>query len=115
MENLTFTPLSESDLRAAIRGELESFFAEHAANTSQLETDQIGGIGLACEITGLARATVYGLVSQCKIPHMKRGKLLYFSRKELTDWIKGGRRKTVNDADREAERYVSDNRKGAAR
>jgi excisionase family DNA binding protein len=111
MQNLTFTPLSDTDIRAAIRDELESFFAEHALNAPQPETDQIGGINLACEVTGLARPTIYGLVSQSKIPHMKWGKLLYFSRQELTDWIKQGRRKTVSDAEREAEQYVSNKRK----
>lgn len=111
MQNLTFTPLTESDLRTAIRGELEAFFAEHALNASQPEQDQIGGIDLACEVTGLARPTIYGLVSQSKIPHMKRGKLLYFSRQELTDWIRTGKRKTIADIQREAAAYVSNKRK----
>ena len=111
MQNLTFTPLTESDLRAAIRGELESFFAEHTLNASQVETDQIAGIDLACEVTGLAKPTIYGLVAQSKIPHMKRGKLLYFSRQELTEWIKQGRRKTVADIQSEAAAYVSNKRK----
>jgi excisionase family DNA binding protein len=94
MENLVFTQLSVPEVRQLFRQELESFFAKHTLNASHSETDQIGGIALACEITGLARPTIYGLVAQSKIPNMKRGKLLYFSRKELTDWIRQGRRKT---------------------
>jgi hypothetical protein len=42
---------------------------------------------------------------------MKRGKLLYFSRQELTDWIKQGRRKTVADMQIEADSYLSGKKK----
>lgn len=111
MENLVFTQLTIPEVRQLFRQELETFFAEHTLNASQPETDQIGSIDLACEITGLARQTIYGLVAQSKIPHMKRGKLLYFSKQELTDWIKQGRRKTVADIQTEAQNYVSGKRK----
>ena len=46
------------------------------------------------EITKLKEQTIYRLVSQKKIPNMKKGKLLYFSRKELREWIKNGKRMT---------------------
>lgn len=107
MENLVFTQLSIPEVRQLFRQELEAFFAEHALNTSQTEADQISGISLAQEITGLAKPTIYSLVAQSKIPHMKRGKLLYFSRQELTVWIKQGKRKTVADVQAEANSYIS--------
>ena len=68
MENLVFTQLSIPEVRQLFRQELESFFAEYALNTSLPESDQIGGIDLAQEITGLAKPTIYGLVGQSKIP-----------------------------------------------
>ncbi len=111
MENLVFTQLSIPEVRQLFRQELESYFAERALTTSQPETDQLGGIDLAQEITGLAKPTIYGLIAQSKIPHMKRGKLLYFSKQELMDWIKQGRRKTVADMQAEADSYLSGKRK----
>lgn len=59
--------------------------------TSRETTD---GIQLAVEVTGLAKGTVYNLVAERKIPHYKRGKRIYFSRQELQNWIKEGRRMT---------------------
>lgn len=60
------------------------------------ETDEdIGGMGLAEQITGLAKPTIYALVAKDKIPFMKKNKKLYFSRQGLLDWIKSGRRKTI--------------------
>jgi excisionase family DNA binding protein len=58
--------------------------------------EDIGDILLAARITGLAKPTLYALVSRDKIPFMKKGKRLYFSRSELTSWIKSGRSGGVN-------------------
>jgi len=113
MENLVFTQLSIPEVRQLLRQELELFFAEYPLPTFQPESDQIGGIELAQEITGLARPTLYGLVAQSKIPCMKQGKKLYFSKRELTEWIKQGRRKTVTDIEAEADSYLSNKEKRA--
>jgi excisionase family DNA binding protein len=108
MENFVLTQLSIPEIRQLLRQELETFFADHLPLTAaQSESDEIGGITLALEITGLAKPTIYGLVAQSKIPCMKRGKKLYFSRKELTEWIKEGKRKTVADIEAEADSYLS--------
>ena len=64
--------------------------------------DEIGGIELAIELTGLAKPTIYGLVSERKIPYSKRGKKLYFSRKELLIWLTNGKRKTHDEIAAEA-------------
>lgn len=110
MENIVFTQLSIPEIRQLFRKELEAFFAEYTLPLTQAESDQIGGIELAQQITGLAKPTIYGLVTQSKIPCMKRGKKLYFSQKELTEWIKQGRRKTVAGIETEADSYLE--RKG---
>jgi excisionase family DNA binding protein len=102
--DLTVTNLTLADVSQAIRKELEEFFAEKklAENSKK---DEIGGINLAIEITGLAKPTIYGLVSERKLPHSKRGKKLYFSRQELTDWLKQGKRKTNAEIAIEAANY----------
>lgn len=92
--DLTVTNLTLADITQAIRNELETFLTENHIGQLQPETDQIGGIELAIEITGLAKPTIYGLVSMRKIPHSKKGKRLYFSRRELLEWLSAGKRKT---------------------
>ncbi|HWW41415.1 helix-turn-helix domain-containing protein [Pedobacter sp.] len=64
-------------------------------NSNNEDVEEIGGIQLAEKVTGLAKPTIYALVSQSKMPVMKKAKKLYFSKKELIDWIKSGRRKTA--------------------
>ena len=55
-----------------------------------IEPDRLGGLELAQEITGLKKNTIYNFVHYNKIPFTKKGGKLYFSKKELENWIKQG-------------------------
>ena len=67
---------------------------KHSKKELQPESDQLLTIKQASEIISLSVPTIYGLVSRSEIPVSKKGKRLYFSKKELTDWIREGRKKT---------------------
>lgn len=60
----------------------------------------------AAKLVNLQVATIYTLVSQSEIPVHKRGKLLWFSKTELVEWIKSGRRKTIGELSNEADNYL---------
>ena len=68
--------------------------------------DQLLTIKQAGEMLCLSVPTLYGLVQHKEIPVSKRGKRLYFSKQELTDWVKAGRKKTNAEITAEAETYV---------
>lgn len=93
------------EIRAAVREELAAFFVSN--NPPDEPSDEIGGVEFASRITGKAVPTIYSLVSRRGIPHSKRGKQLYFSRRELLAWIASGRRPTQNEqlAEYEAANY----------
>jgi excisionase family DNA binding protein len=44
----------------------------------------------AAALMDLAPSTIYGLVHQGKIPHLKKGKKLRFKRTQLLEWIESG-------------------------
>jgi len=50
----------------------------------------IGGLELASEVTGFQPQTLYKYVQDRKIPFMKKGGKLFFSRSDLENWIKEG-------------------------
>ena len=100
--DITVTNLTIDDIARAIRNELRSYFEQQEEKERE---DEIGGIELAIELTGLAKPTIYGLVSERKIPHSKRGKKLYFSRKELLIWLTNGKRKTQDEIAIEAANF----------
>jgi len=60
----------------------------------QPETDQLLTIQEAAEFLNLSVPTLYTKVHNAEIPVYKKTKRLYFSKQELTDWIKAGRKKT---------------------
>ena len=95
------------EIRGVVRDELANFFSSFQFQ-SQTETDDIGkGAQFASKITGKAVPTIYDLVHKRLIPHSKQGKDLYFSRSELTEWIKQGKRKTHSELALEAENFSS--------
>lgn len=59
------------------------------------DTPDLLTIKQAAEFINLAVPTIYGMVGRNEIPFMKRAKKLYFSRQELEDWIRQGRKKTT--------------------
>lgn len=61
------------------------------------EEDEILNIDQAAHFLKISKYTVYNLVSKAAIPYSKKGKPLYFSKRELKDWIMSGRRKTRNE------------------
>lgn len=66
----------------------------------------------AAQFLKLTVPTIYSKVSKRELPVMKRGKRLYFSSTELMEYIKEGRKKSNAEIEREAETYLSNNKKG---
>ena len=55
----------------------------------------------AAELLNLTVPTIYSKVSRGELPVMKRSKRLYFSRDELVNYIKQGRRKTFTEIEKQ--------------
>jgi predicted DNA-binding transcriptional regulator AlpA len=52
---------------------------------------------------GITEGAVYNLTHQKKIPHFKKIGRLFFDSKEIDDWIRSDRRKTLKQLQDEAE------------
>lgn len=115
MENVVFTQLSIPEVRQLFRQELETYFATQKHHPNQPEADQLLTVKETANFLNLSVPTIYGYVHRQEIPVNKRGKRLYFSKKELTAWIKGGRKKTISEISEEAASYVQSKKKGGKR
>ena len=51
----------------------------------------------ACRVTGYAKPSIYSKFSRREIPGYRRGQKLYFYRSELLEWIKSGKRSTLDE------------------
>lgn len=71
------------------------------------EKDKLFTVKEAAAFLELSVPTIYGYVQHKQIPVMKRHKRLYFSKQELMDWIKGGRKKTISEIQQEVDEALS--------
>lgn len=74
------------------------------------ETDELLTVEQAAEFLSLSKPTVYGLISKGEIPVMKRSKRCYFSKIELMNYLKLGRRKSNAEIEAIADQHMT--RKG---
>jgi len=65
-------------------------------------TDKLLNITQASQLINMTKGSLYGLVHKGKVPYSKPGKLLYFSEKELREWVQSGRRQTSQEIQAEA-------------
>ena len=68
----------------------------------------------AAELLNLSVPTIYGYVHRTEIPVCKRAgtKRLIFSKQELIEWVKAGRKKTIQEIAENSEQLLT-KRKGA--
>jgi excisionase family DNA binding protein len=59
------------------------------------------------DFLGVTLSTVYILNQKRKIPSCKRGKRLYFFKKDLIEWVKVGRTKTLSEIEAGADSYLA--------
>lgn len=112
METLTFDQLPEAvTMLTKEVSELKRLLIEKQEQPTD-HPEQLLTIQQAAEFLSLSVPTLYSKVSKGELPVMKQGKRLYFSRTELMEYIKEGRKKTNAEIEAEAEAYLSDKKKG---
>ncbi|MEX2437154.1 MAG: helix-turn-helix domain-containing protein [Candidatus Paceibacterota bacterium] len=113
MQNVTFESLPEAvtTLTKEI-SELKRLLIEKHKQAPIKEPEQLLTIQQASEFLSLSVPTIYSKVSKNELPFMKRSKRLYFSRTELLNYLKQGRKKSTAEIEQEAEAYLSNTKKG---
>ena len=71
------------------------------------ETDDILNVEEAMAFLGFKKSTIYTKVNRGEIPHMKRGKRLYFSVTELKNYLRDGKRLTNDEVNEMAKKYLN--------
>ena len=112
MNEITFEqlPKAVSQLFSKLEN-IERLLLEKGKENLQ-ETEQLLTIQEAGKFLILSVPTLYGYVHRSEIPVCKRGKRLYFSKQELTKWVKEGKKKTYTEIANEAEQYLSKKKRG---
>ena len=97
--------VSSSDLMQMIEASVSK--AVKSIGISQaIPEDEFMSIEAAAKFVGLVVPTLYSLVSRGEIPVCKRARRLYFSKQDLAEWIKSGRKKTTAELSAEVKAYI---------
>lgn len=86
--------------------DIERLLLQRESREQTDQREQLLTVEQAAEFLSLAKPTVYGMVSRNELPYMKRSKRLYFSRAELTAYLKEGRKKTQSELTKDAKAFI---------
>jgi excisionase family DNA binding protein len=101
-ENL---PKAVTQLFEKLNG-IEALIKQQTTQPAQ-EQDELLTVQDTAKFLSLSVPTVYGLISKGELPVMKRSKRCYFSKVELINYLKQGRKKTNTEIEAIAEKHVS--------
>lgn len=103
--------LDSEQLNSLIQNAVRKAISEtpHAEKTK--ETDELLTVQDTAKFLSLSVPTVYGLISKGELPVMKRSKRCYFSKVELINYLKQGRKKTLAETAAEADAYLGNHKK----
>ncbi len=105
MEQVLFSlPLRK--LEPVFKGWIKDVLSENQFTQTTAKENDLLTIDQAAEFLSLTKPTLYSKVSRGELPSMKRGKRLYFSKKELLGYLKAGRRGTISELQEEAHTYL---------
>lgn len=71
------------------------------------ECDELLTVQGAAQFLSLSPTTIYTLISKGSIPVMKRSKRCYFSKFELLEYLKSGRKKTNTEKTAEVNEFLN--------
>jgi excisionase family DNA binding protein len=95
MENNPFNEISERLSR--IEQELVRQGSNKVSSERLNSESHFLTVTQAAEFLNLATQSIYGLIHRKKIPCMKRGKRVYFSKTSLIAWVESGRKPTQDE------------------
>jgi excisionase family DNA binding protein len=114
MHNFVLSPIDPEKLISSISERVTANILKAVRNEQipKDQTEQLLTIQQAAEFLSLSVPTMYSKVSKGELPVMKRSKRLYFSRTELHEYLKQGRKKSSSEIEQAAEAYFSTPKKG---
>lgn len=104
--------LNNEQLSSLIDNSVRTALKDFSAPELQKQTEEnLLTVSEAADLLSLTPQTIYSKVSKREIPFMKRGKRLYFSRTDLLEYIKEGRRITHSEAKAASHSYLKQRNK----
>lgn len=98
MQAVTITQITPPELETLIENSIKKVLSNQKTESKQQDADELFTVADAAKFLSLSVPTIYGLIHKGELPVMKRSKRCYFSKVELINYLKQGRRKTVAES-----------------
>ena len=107
-----FLSLSKSDFQDLLAETVTSCLKHNQpTNTTHPPTDELLTVQDAAHLLRLSVPTIYGLIQKGEVPVMKRSKRCYFSKIELMEYLKTGKKKTFDEIANETDTFLLTHKK----
>lgn len=107
MDTISFDSLPEAVSQLSEKlANIEKILLSQRQEKPKEDPDELLNVAQAAEFLDLATASIYSKVSRGDLPAMKRGKRIYFSKKDLWKFLKEGRKKTSAETEAAAQQYL---------
>ena len=110
MQAITITQITPHELEFLIENSINKALSFQKKSQIIEQQDQLFSIQEASSFLNLSIPTIYSKVSKGELPVMKRTKRLYFSRLELIQYLKEGKRKSNLEIRLQAKDYTNNSK-----
>jgi len=97
MNDILISPIRLNELETLILNQVRKALAEVSQVKVDPQKDELLTIDKCADMLSVSVPTIYGYVHKRQIPVMKRRGRLYFSRREILEWVKSSRRMTEDE------------------
>ena len=111
MEQIVMTSVNLNSFIDRVANRTVQLLLQKNEQQSTQQQEEFLTVKQASELLNLSVPTLYSKVSKGELPVMKRGKRLYFSRTELIEYLKAGKRKSSAEIEAEADAYLLNSKK----
>src|SRR5574343_897382 len=107
MQAVTITQITPPELELLIESSLKKILNNQISLGHQKAEDELLTVPQAAALLSVSVHTVYRLIQINHLPVMKRSKRCYFSKNDLFNYLKEGRKKTLVEIADETDRFLT--------
>ena len=108
MHDVLLTPIRLNELETMIQHSVDKAMKAFTGSQPATDHDRLMNVDEAAEFLGLSKSSIYSMTCKGVLPIMKMngGRKLYFSRNDLMEFLKAGRKMTDAEIEASPEQFL---------
>jgi len=89
--------LEKDELRLLVEEAVQNVIEKNTFKEEPTDVPEILNVEQVCRLLSMKKSTLYQKTHKSEIPFSKKGKALYFSRRDILEWLAKGRNLTLEE------------------